>query len=77
MTTQELRQTKDYKDAVDKIKKYPKNFKFTLDYSQIPKDKGNALRIITRDMIKEKILESISIGLDLQGNICDETFQRL
>lgn len=77
MTTQELRQTKDYKDAVDKIKKYHKNFKFTLNYSQIPKAKGNALRIITRDMIEEKILESISIGIDLQGNICDETFRRL
>lgn len=77
MTEKELRKTKEYSDVVDKIKKYKKNFKFTLDYSQIPKAKGNALRIITRDMIKEKILESISIGIDLQGNICDETFRRL
>ena len=32
MTVQELRETDDYKEAFDKIKGYPKGFKFTLDY---------------------------------------------
>ena len=36
MTIQELRQTKDYAEAMSKIKKYPKNFTFTLNYSAIP-----------------------------------------
>lgn len=54
MTVQEFRETDGYKEAFDKIKGYPRGFKFTLDYTKIPKAKGNALKIITRDCIKEK-----------------------
>lgn len=77
MTLQELRQTEEYKKAVDKIKGYRKGFEFTLNYGKIPKAKGNALKIITRDCIENGILESISFGLDLQGNFVDETYRRL
>ena len=77
MTKQELRETKDYKVAVDKIKRYPKDFTFTMNFSQIPKAKGNALKIILADMVKEKVLESISIGLTLDGKPIEETYKRL
>lgn len=77
MTKQELRETKEYKEAVEKIKGYSIGFEFTLNYAVIPKAKGNALRIITKDLIDEGILESISIGLDLQGSFCDETYRRI
>ena len=77
MTKQELRKTKDYKEAVDKIKRYPKDFAFTMNFSQIPKAKGNALKIILADMVKEKVLESISIGLTLDGKPIEETYKRL
>lgn len=77
MTKQELRETKDYKEAVEKITAYRKGFEFTLNYTSIPKAKGNALRIITKDCIDAGILESIAIGVDLQGNFCDETYRRL
>ena len=77
MTKQELRETKDYKEAIEKIKAYRKGFEFTLDYASIPKAKGNALRIITKDCIDAGIIESIAIGVDLQGNFCDETYRRL
>jgi hypothetical protein len=77
MTKQELRETKDYVDAVEKIKSYRKGFEFTLNYANIPKAKGNALRIITKDCIDAGIIESIGIGIDLQGNFCDETYKRL
>ena len=77
MTVQEMRKTNDYKEAVNKIKGYSKGFEFTLDYSNIPKAKGNALKIITNDCIKAGIIESISIGLTLQGEPVDETFRRL
>ena len=77
MTKQELRETKDYKEAVEKIKRYRKGFEFTLDYASIPKAKGNALRSITKDCIDAGIIESIAIGVDLQGNFCDETYRRL
>ena len=77
MTVPELRETDGYKKAFDKIKGYPKGFKFTLDYTKIPKAKGNALKIITRDCLKEKIIESVAIGLSLEGEQTEETFRRL
>lgn len=77
MTKQELRETNNYKEAVEKIKAYRKGFEFTLNYASIPKAKGNALRIITKDCIDAGIIESISIGLDIEGNFVDETYRRL
>ena len=77
MTVQELRKTKDYQDAVDKIKGYPNGFTFTLDYTKIPKAKANALKIILNDCINNKIIDSVSIGLSLGGEITDETFVRV
>lgn len=77
MTKQELRETKDYKEAVEKIKAYRKGFEFTLNYASIPKAKGKALKIITKDCIDAGIIESISIGLDIEGNFVDETYRRL
>lgn len=77
MTKAELRETKDYKEAVEKIKGYPQGFTFTLDYTKIPKAKANALNVITDDCIKMGILESTQFGLDLEGNFTDETFRRL
>lgn len=77
MTKSEFRQSKEYREMMDKIKGYTKGFTFTLNYGEIPKAKGNALRILTEDAIKEGILESVSIGLTLQGNPVDETYRRL
>ena len=77
MTKTEFRKSKEYKEAIDKIKAYSIGFTFTLQYEKIPTGKCNALRIITKDCIDIGILESISIGLDIQGNITDETYKRI
>ena len=77
MNIQEMRLTKDYGEAVEKIKAYPIWFEFTLNYADIPKAKGNALKVITGDCIKMGILESISFGLDLCGNCTEETYRRI
>lgn len=77
MTIQELRRSKDYADIINKIKKYPKDYTFTLNYSEIPKAKVNALRIIMQDCIERGIVESIAIGLAMNGEQTDETFKRL
>jgi len=77
MTIQEFRQSKDYVEAINKIKSYSKNFTFKLNYSQIPKEKANALRIMMQDCIDNGIVESVSIGLALTGEQTDETFKRL
>lgn len=73
----EFKESKEYKDAVEKIKSYPKRFKFTLPYYKMTKGQKNAMHIITDDCIKKKIIDSVSFGLDLTGNITEETFIRL
>jgi len=77
MNKTELRQTADYKMAVDKIRGYKKGFAFTIKYSEIPVAKGNALKIIIHDCIEDGLLESIAIGLDIHGNFVEETYRRL
>lgn len=77
MTKTELRQTKEYKEAMEKIKGYRSGFTFTLNYGKIPKGQGNALKIITRDCVKSGILETIEIGLDINGNFVEEKYRRL
>lgn len=73
----EFRESKEYRELIDKIKGYPIGFTFTLKYAEIPKKKGNALKIITSDCIEMGILESISIGLDVQGNFVEEQYKRV
>lgn len=77
MTKLEFKESKEYTEAIEKIKSYPIGFTFTLKYGEIPKKKGNALKIITRDCIDMGILESISIGLDIQGNFVEEEYKRI
>ena len=76
MNKAEFRKSKEYSDMVDRIKGYPTGFKFILKYGEIPKGKANALKIITKDCIDMGILESISIGLDIQGNFVEEEYKR-
>lgn len=77
MTKSEFIQSKEYAEMMNKIRNYTKGFEFMLKYGDIPKAKGNALRIVTEDSIKEGILESIAIGLTLQGEPVEETYRRL
>ena len=77
MTIQEFRQSKDYAEAMNKIKNYSKGFTFTLNYSEIPEEKANALRIIMQDCIKDGIVESVSFGLALNGEETSESFKKL
>lgn len=77
MTKSEFRQSKEYVEAMTKIKSYSKGFTFTIHYGDIPKARGNALRVILEDAIREGILESVSIGLTVSGEPVDETYKRL
>ena len=77
MNRVEFRESKEYKDAVERIKSYSKGFNFTLPYYKMTKGQKNAMHIIVDDCIKEKIIDSVSFGLDLTGNITEETFIRL
>lgn len=77
MNRMEFKKSKEYREMMDKIRSYRKGFEFTLKYGEIPKAKGNALRVVTEDSIKEGVLESIAIGLTLQGEPVEETYRRL
>ena len=77
MTKSELRETKEYKEAVETIKGYSKGFVFLLKYAAIPKAKGNALRIIMKDCIDNGILESVGIGLNIRGDLVEEEYKRI
>lgn len=77
MTKTVFRKSKEYTECMEKIKNYPKGFTFSLKYREIPKAKGNALKILTQDCIDAGILDSISIGLDIHGNFVEETYKRL
>lgn len=77
MTKAEFLKSKEYIECMEKIKNYPKGFMFSLKYGQIPKAKGNALRIITEDCIKQGILETVSFGLNIHGECVEEEYKRL
>ncbi len=77
MTIEQVRNHEEYAKAMEKIKTYRSGFKFTLDYSRIPTPQGNALKIVMRDAIKEGLLESVAIGLAIDGSFVDETFKKL
>lgn len=77
MTVQELRNHEEYKLAFQKIIKYNRGFEFTLNFAKIPKPQGNALKIIMRDAIEQGLLESVQIGIALDGTVTDETFRKI
>lgn len=76
MTIAEFRKSKDYADMIAKIKGYRSGFQFTLDFVNIPKAKARALEVVTEDCKKMGILESVSFGLNLNGDVTEETFKR-
>lgn len=77
MTAREYKNSQEYENSIKKIRNYPKGFKFTLPYYKMTQGQKNAMDIITNDSIKEKLIESVSIGLSLSGEIVEETFVRL
>jgi hypothetical protein len=77
MTINELRQTKDYAECINKIRAYKPGFEFTIKYYQIPKAKANALKIVLQDACEQGLLESIAICLSLSMEQTEETFRKL
>ena len=77
MTLEELRNSEDYKKAVDKIKGYNKGFVFTIYYNQMNTPLKNAMDKILKDCTDQGLIESIQMGVNLDMEITDETFRRL
>ena len=62
---------------MEKIKGYSKGFEFTWPYYKMTEGQKDAVHIITNDCIKKRIIDSIAIGLRLDGTITEETFVKL
>ena len=77
MTHEELRNHPEYAICMNKIRSYRKGFEFTLNYARIPTPQANALKIVMRDAIEMGLIESIAIGLSLEGKQTDETFRKV
>lgn len=77
MTVAQVREHSEYKVCMDKIKSYPTDFEFTLNWQRIPKPQANALRIVMEDACKEGLLDITSIGLALDGSETDRTYKKL
>ena len=77
MTVAELRKTEGYAEAMEKIKGYHKGFTFTVYYNDLPKPNANALKEVLNDCCKAGIIDSINMGIALNGKLVDETFVRL
>ena len=77
MTRDELRKESGYIEAHQKIENYPKGFKFTINYNEMPAPKRRAMEYLLSDCEKEGLIESISIGVALNSERVDETFVKL
>ena len=77
MTVQEVRNHEEYEICFRKIKAYPIGFEFTINYSKIPKPQCNALKIVLQDAIEQGLLESVAVGVALDGTFTDETFRKI
>lgn len=77
MTIKELREGKEYEICFKKIRSYRKGFVFTLNYSQIPRGKANALKIVMQDAIDAGLIESIALGYSLEGKEVSETYRKI
>lgn len=79
MKKQEWRTHEEYKKAWAKIENYPKGFKWTMKWYEIPKGKANALRIVLSDCLKAGLIESVSIDYGIDNGLVEteETFVRI
>ena len=77
MTREELRREPGYIEAHKKIENYKKGFEFTVYYNEMPAPKRKAMEYLLSDCEKEGLIESISIGVALNGERVDETFVKL
>lgn len=81
--TEETR--KELLKLVDRIRKYPKGFEFTVNYAAIPtKAKRNGMNWVLKEARDQGLIESISMGMSFEdfrgesGLFCsEETFKRL
>ena len=77
MTRKEFLESKEYKDMMNKIKGYSKGFTFTIPFYKMTQRQKNGMNIVLKNARKEGLIESLSIGLSIDGNVVEEEYRRL
>lgn len=77
MNVQQFRESKEYADACKKINAYHKGFEFTIPYYKMTQGQRNAMDVVTTDCTKQGLIQSVSVGVSLEGEFTEETFVRL
>lgn len=77
MTKTEFRNSAIYKKYMERIKGYSKGYNFTIPYYKMTRPQINAINVILNDAVKAKIIDSMSFGINLEGEITEETYMRL
>lgn len=76
MNVNELRAHPEYKVCMDKIRNYREGFEFTVRFDLMRIGQANTMKVILRDAVDQGLIESLSIGLSLEGVVTDEKFRR-
>lgn len=77
MTKAEFLKSKEYREMMDKIRSYSKGFEFTIPFYKMTSEQKNAMNVVLRNAVEEGLIESISIGLSLEGNITEEKYKKI
>ena len=77
MNIDQLRNTAEYARCMNKIRSYKSGFEFTLQYDEIPRKTGNALRIIMRDACNAGLIEMLATDISIDCEITAETYRRM
>lgn len=77
MTKPEFRNSTVYKKYMERIKGYSKGYNFTIPYYKMTRPQINAINVILNDAVKAKIIDSMSFGINLEGEMTEATYIRL
>ncbi len=77
MTKTEFRNSAIYKKYMERIKGYSKGYNFTIPYYKMTRPQINAINVILNDAAKAKIIDSMSFGINLEGEMTEATYIRL
>lgn len=77
MTKSEFLKSKEYENMMKKIRNYSTGFEFTIPFYKMTRQQKNGMNIVLNNAVKEGLIESVRIGVSLEGNFTDETYRRL
>lgn len=77
MTAEEFRKSSEYEKCKEIIKGYAVGKRFTIHFAKMSEAQKRAMDILTKDCMKEGIIDVIHIDIDLGMNITEEEYERI